>query len=234
MRLLFVITISIVLLFSCKMNNKGTVSSSDTTITSHHVMVKEVLQTSSYTYLFVNENDQDYWMAASKIDARVGDQLYYNDAMEMKDFKSKELDRQFDRILFVQNISDKPISLKTEKQKISNHKGKKPDEPKEDIQVEPAPDGISIAELYKNRNNYTDKKVIVRGKVVKINNNIMNRNWVHIQDGTNDAGNYDLTVTTQENVNVGDIVTIEGTVSLNKEFGSGYSYELIVEGVSLK
>ena len=102
-------------------------------------------------------------------------------------------------------------------------------EPPLDIHVEKAPDGITIGDLYKNRNNYGNKKVIIRGQVVKINKGIMDRNWVHIKDGTSEAGKSDLTITTQEIVSVGDIVTFEGVVALDKEYGKGYVYPLVVE-----
>ncbi|MFC2111429.1 GW dipeptide domain-containing protein [Bacteroidota bacterium] len=231
MRLLFVLIISITLLSSC---NTGNEESSTSSILAHQVIVKEVLQTSSYTYLFVSENDEEYWMAASRMEAKVGDKLLYDSATEMKDFQSKQLERVFDRILFVDQISNETEVSKFSAKEANAHTGKKAIEPLEDIQVEPAADGISIAELYKNRKDYADTNVIVRGQVVKFNQSIMNKNWVHLQDGTEDSGNFDLTVTTQEIVAVGDVVTFEGKVSLNKDFGAGYSYELIIESAELK
>ena len=52
---------------------------------------------------------------------------------------------------------------------------------------------------------------------------------VHLQDGTSDAGVYDLTITTQDEVKVGRIATFTGTITLDKDFGAGYSYEIIME-----
>ena len=69
----------------------------------------------------------------------------------------------------------------------------------------------------------------IKGQVTKFSPNIMGKNWVHIQDGTNDSGNYDLTVTTNDVVKVGDVVTFEGTIVLKKDFGAGYFYEVIME-----
>ena len=89
--------------------------------------------------------------------------------------------------------------------------------------------GISIGELYKNRANYSGKKIKVKGKVVKVNPEVMNRNWVHLQDGTKDGENFDLTITTLETAKVGDVLEFEGTIVLNKDFGAGYVYELIME-----
>ena len=73
--------------------------------------------------------------------------------------------------------------------------------------------GISIAELFRNRSSYANKKIKVKGKVAKVNNEVMARNWVHLQDGTNDSGNFDLTVTTLEFVKIDDIVEFEGVIT---------------------
>jgi len=76
--------------------------------------------------------------------------------------------------------------------------------------------------------------VLIKGQVTKVNRAIMEKNWVHLQDGTGDSGGFDLTVTTQEQVNVGDVVTFEGKITLNKDFGAGYSYEVIMEQAKLQ
>jgi len=92
------------------------------------------------------------------------------------------------------------------------------------------PEGVTtISELFKNSASFAGKKVKVHGVVVKINKGIMGRNWIHIQDGTNFDGNFDLTITSQEEPKVDDTVTLEGTVSVNKDFGAGYFYNVILE-----
>lgn len=227
MRNLFIAIIGIAFLVSCNSKSNSTYTPPETeTTTGHHVEVAEVIQASSYTYLFVNEKDIKYWMAVNKVDMKVGDDFYYEDALQMRDFKSKDLDRVFDSILFVQAISDDPV-VSAKASPMSG--GPKTTDVVEEINVTPIEGGITIGELYKNRNDYANKKVLVRGQVVKVNESIMNRNWVHLQDGTDHDGNYDLTVTTEETAKVGDQITFEGTVTLNKDFGAGYSYELIVE-----
>jgi hypothetical protein len=233
MKLLYVMFISAILLVSCNKSKKIYVPLIKNS-TLHQVKIKEVIQGGTYTYLFVNENDQDYWMAVSKTDAEVKDVVYYKNALEKNDFKSEELDRVFDKILFVQNISDSPKISDSIPLDSLHHKGENDNKLKEDIKVEPAPGGITIGELFKNRKNYANKKVLIRGQVIKVNKNIMDRNWVHLKDGTSDAGKSDLTLTTLIEVKVGDIVTFEGVVALDKEYGAGYVYPLIVEKASLK
>ena len=80
---------------------------------------------------------------------------------------------------------------------------------------------------------------MVRGKVVKVNNQIMDRNWIHLQDGSGsaDKGTNDLTVTTAGTaapVAVGDIVTASGVVATAKDFGAGYVYDVILEQSSIR
>ncbi len=93
----------------------------------------------------------------------------------------------------------------------------------------------TVATLYKDKAALAGKTVSVTGKVVKVNNGIMGRNFVHVQDGTGDAksSNNNLVVTSKQTAAVGDKVTISGVVVLNRDFGSGYSYPLLVEEASV-
>ena len=228
MKLLYFILAGVMILSSCK-NNKEAYSPIAQKSSVHQVKVKEVIQGGGYTYLFVAENNMEYWMAVGKTETEKGNIVYYENALLMNDFKSEELDRVFEEILFVQNISDSPQITKSAPMDSVHLSGKKDIPQKEKISIETVTGGITIGELYKNRTSYDNKKVIVRGQVVKINKNIMDRNWVHLRDGTSDSGKSDLTFTTSAEVNVGEVVTLEGIVAIDKEFGAGYVYTLIVE-----
>ncbi|MCX7241429.1 MAG: OB-fold nucleic acid binding domain-containing protein [Burkholderiales bacterium] len=87
----------------------------------------------------------------------------------------------------------------------------------------------TIEAVYKDKAKLDGKQVTVKGNVVKVNNGIMGRNFLHIQDGTGGKDNNDLSVTSAQTAQVGDKVTISGKVTLNKDFGAGYTYPLIVE-----
>ncbi len=88
---------------------------------------------------------------------------------------------------------------------------------------------ITIAELFANKDDYANKTVKVKGEVKKFNSKIMGKNWIHIQDGTEHLGENDLTVTSQMEAKKGDIIIIEGKIILDKDFGSGYFYKIIME-----
>lgn len=90
--------------------------------------------------------------------------------------------------------------------------------------------GKTVAEVFAEKDALAGKPVTVRGKVVKANSGIMGKNWIHVRDGSGSDGTNDLTVTTTTaQPNVGDTVLVTGPVSLNKDFGMGYQYDVIVE-----
>lgn len=88
---------------------------------------------------------------------------------------------------------------------------------------------IKISDLLSGKKNYAGKVVKVTGKVTKYNAGIMGKNWVHIQDGSEFEGGFDLTVTTDIQTSVGETVTFEGKIVLDKDFGYGYFYAVLME-----
>ncbi len=91
----------------------------------------------------------------------------------------------------------------------------------------------SIAELYQEKDQLKGKQVKLHGKVVKVNNGIMNRNFIHLRDGTGEKGTNDITITSQDTAKVGDEVTAVGTVTVDLDFGAGYTYPVIVEKATI-
>lgn len=91
----------------------------------------------------------------------------------------------------------------------------------------------TVAAIHKNKATLAGKSVTVQGKVVKVNNEIMGRNFVHVQDGTGSAGSNNLVVTSQQTANVGDQVVVSGIAIVNRDFGSGYTYPLLIEEATI-
>jgi len=199
----------------------------------HAAKVLEHMNASNYTYLRVEENGKEYWMAVPQLPVEIDEYVYYSKSMEMKNFHSETLKKDFPSILFVQDIS------KT----IAGQNGQTPmgDNPhvkgitleKQEISIKPAANGKTVAQIIEQKTQLSDKIVIVKGKVTKFNEAILGKNWIHIQDGTNANGEFDLLVTSNDNAAVGDVVTVKGKVALDKDFGAGYSYKLLVEEATL-
>ncbi|MCX6273562.1 MAG: hypothetical protein NTU44_20530 [Bacteroidetes bacterium] len=205
----------------------------------HKVIVKEVKQVTGYTYLLVTENNTEQWMAMPKLEAKTGDIFYYNQSMKMTNFPSKELGKTFETIYFLEKISKDSLMATdaipaSTQSMMGNSMGGGNAKPKmtikrEDIKIDPATGGVTIAELMEGLEVYRNKTLTIRAQIIKVSDDIMNRNWLHIQDGTAFEGIFDLTVTTSEKLKAGDIVTLQGKISFNKDFGHGYHYDVIME-----
>lgn len=195
----------------------------------HKVIAEEALNTEKYTYVRVNENGESFWIAIPKSAVEIGATYYYKGGLLKKNFPSREHNRIFETIYLVSGISKQPFGSAVDQAFPQKQDAEAIASPQN---VKPAAGAIKIADIVGNLSKYDGKMVKVTGKCVKINPMIMGRNWIHIQDGS--ANNFDLTVTTAENVSLGDVVTMEGTIAVNKDFGAGYKYNVIMEWATVK
>jgi hypothetical protein len=200
--------------------------------------VAETMDASSYTYLRVKSAKGDVWVATAKIPVKVGEKVVVPLESEMRDFHSPALKRDFPVIYFVTAVrregepAPPPMA-------VGHGMGSAPAAPQVPVKVErvaPPAGGSSVADVWANRATLAGKPVTVRGTVVKFNGGILDRNWLHLQDGSGKAadGTNDITVTTDAVAKVGDVITVTGTVVLNKDFGSGYAYSLMLEQAKVK
>ena len=205
---------------------------------SSKAVVKEVHQAGVYTYLLVDQNRKDIWIAVPAMEARAGETYFFEGGLEMTDFESKELGRTFESVLFVEEISKTPLEGQSNVMGADMMEGMmedgtvhagRVDVDKKNIQMEHAEGEITIAALFANKQEFDGQTIRVRGEVTKFNSAIMDRNWVHLQDGTEYEGHFDLTATTSLDFEVGSTVVLEGTVSIDKDFGYGYVYEILLE-----
>ncbi|OFX61249.1 MAG: hypothetical protein A2046_16710 [Bacteroidetes bacterium GWA2_30_7] len=229
------ILISVIALFfvlvSC--NNKESEKANEAG--NNKIIVKEVLHAGEYTYVNGSVGDKEQWFAVPSLEAKAGDTFYYEGGLVMNNFESKELNRTFDVILFLEGLSKKPIDKNAQQAEVSKsaHSAAKNLE-KVVGTLRPVEGAITIAELFANKKNYIDKSVKVNGVVIKFSEGIMNKNWIHLQDGTESDGKYDLTITTLDKVAVGDTLSLEGKITLDKDLGMGYFYEVIMEDAAKK
>lgn len=187
----------------------------------HTVKVLEVLPTSKYVYLNVEEKGEKFWIATGKKEVKVGETYFYKKGILKTNFESKEHNRIFDKVYLVANIvaanHGSEQSPKIEQSPIVHE---------QDTQTV-REGSIKISELVNNKSKYAGKEVQISGKCTKINANIMGRNWIHLKDGSMDE--FDLVITSDELVPEGHTVTMTGVVVLDKDFGAGYKYDLIIE-----
>ena len=200
----------------------------------HTVVVKEILTASRYLYLYVKEGEEQFWIAVRKTEIKIGGMYYYKRALLKTNFESKENNKVFEKIYLVTNLvpvdhgneegSLKDIKINNEKA-VTNIPKVKPVENSEKITEHKG--SIMISELVGNPKKYEGQTIQISGECVKVNAGIMNRNWIHVKDGSQD--DYDLVITSDTFVPEGTNITMKALVSINKDFGAGYKYDLILE-----
>ena len=189
---------------------------------NHTAKVTKTMSSGGYTYMKVQEGNNNYWIAMTQRDAKVGQSVKFSEQGWMKNFKSKTLNRTFDNILFASDVTSQKTKLADIKPNIMTSQYVKQGT-------------ITIAELFKNRIKYAKKSITIRGKVRKTSEGIMKRNWVHIEDGSRFKNMDDIVFTSTGAVpKVGEVISATGTVAIDKDFGYGYFYPVIVEKSNYK
>ena len=198
--------------------------------------VLERMNAEGYSYLRLSTPSGEIWAAVLMTDVKVGAEIAIENPLPMDGFESKTLKRKFDRIVFGTLGLNSQGSSQT-MNLHSVHEGISSSVTTEAINVARAEgsEGRTVAEVYAQKAQLKDRAVAVRGKVVKINANIMSKTWMHLRDGSGDpaSGNNDLTVTTQGSAAVGDTVMVKGTVRTDKNLGMGYVFSVIVEDATV-
>jgi hypothetical protein len=88
-----------------------------------------------------------------------------------------------------------------------------------------------VGQVHAERQKLAGRPVRVRGVVTKAIPNVLGRTFVHLRDGSGKAedNTHDLTITTQDKPSVGDTVLYEGTLAVDRDYGSGYKYQAVLE-----
>lgn len=199
--------------------------------------VLERLDAAPYCYLRIQTPTGEVWAAVPQAKVEKGTEVTVVNPMIMNNFESKTLNRTFPEVFFGTLASagagaapagaaptpgaavappGAPVATVVAVGKVAKATGA---------------DAHTVAETWAQKGALKEKTVTIRGQVVRYNPGVMGKNWLHLQDGSGDAakGTHDITVTSQDPATKGDVVTIKGTVRLDKDFGAGYTYALIVE-----
>lgn len=206
--------------------------------------VVETMNAASYTYVLIDTGAKKSWVAAPQFAVKVGDTAAIADAMPMLNYQSKSLNRTFDLVYFTGNISingaraaaSAPASAVPSPTTTTLTPGRPtiPAKTATDLTgIKRAENGQTVADVITGKAKFAGKSVAIRARVVKYNAQILGKNWLHIQDGSGAPGTNDLTVTTAATVKVGDLVLVTGKLGIDRDFGSGYKYPLIIEDATV-
>ncbi len=205
--------------------------------------VLETMDAAGYTYVLLDTAEGERWVATQQALVAVGDIVQTDQGTAMQQFTSESLNRTFEVIYFskaFQNLSATALPAGDPATALP------PGHPTTaapvavetmvaDSAVAAVEEGKDIAWVYANKDSLAGQPVSLRGRVVRFNANILGTNWLHIQDGSGSAAeaSNDLTVTSAAQAAVGDTVVVTGNVVLDKDFGVGYSYPVLVEDARL-
>lgn len=217
--------------------------------------VAETMDAAGYSYVRLSTASGDVWAAIPEATLQRGQAATIAPQMVNENFHSKTLNRTFDRLIFGTLINGGPTagaqagsaalpaghpamgSMGLGAMGMGSTQGAHGSAAAADVKVPRAegPNAKTVAELWADRKALENGQVAVRGKVVKFLPQILGKNWVHLHDGSGSAADKtnDLTVTTQDAANVGDVVTATGTVHVDKDYGAGYAYPVILEEAKL-
>jgi len=196
--------------------------------------VAETMNSGGYTYAKLVKDSKETWVAYSTLETHVGDYLDFQGCVEMQKFESKTLKRSFDSILF---CGEPKVVPANPKKSPGSAGAAAKSTAKVKVDKATGANAYTVSELFAKRSALNGKQVTLRGQVVKSASGIMNKNWIHLQDGTGSAKNKnnDLVVTTTDAVPAdGTVVTVSGKVAAEKDFGSGYKYKVILEQGTIK
>ena len=204
--------------------------------------VLETMDSGGYTYVYLQKKDgEKIWVATAATPVKVGSQMSFKGGGEMFNFESKSLKRTFDKIIFADAaVTDTSAKDVTTYKGKSESGGSKAAAATKDGKITVAKatgaNAYTVQEIFTNSAKLNKKKVVVKGKVVKVSAGIMGRNWIHIQDGTGSQAKktHNLVCTSKETADVDDVVTVSGILAKDKDFGGGYKYTAIVEESTIK
>ena len=195
--------------------------------------VIETMDSGGYTYLQIQAGTNTLWVAAPEFSVDVGDRVTVPAGSAMRNHYSKTLVRTFDVILFVAGVQVSGEQPNPDTFGKAHTLGGT-DAAATNLAVPKAEGGKTVADIYDSIDGLAGSEVTVRGHVTKFAPRIMGKNWIHLADGTSAAdGSNDLTVTTDAQVAVGNVVLVRGSVSKDRDFGYGYTYDVIIENASV-
>lgn len=99
----------------------------------------------------------------------------------------------------------------------------------------PPEGGLAIGELFARKAELSGKEVALRGRIWKASYDVFETNWYHLRDGSGAEADHtnDVTVTSTERFEIGEVAVARGVLTVDKDLGFGYFYPAILEDGAL-
>jgi hypothetical protein len=199
-----------------------------------NVVSGEVLETKdveNYTYMRLKLSKGETWAAVEKSPVKKGDKVTVENIVVMSNFESKVLKKTFPTIIFG-SLAGAQLGLPAGHNSVA----KPLDTSKIKVSKATGANAYTVEEVISTSSALKEKTVLVHAEVVKYNPGIMGKNWIHLRDGTgtDSKETSDILVTSNDATKVGDIVTVKGIVRVDKDFGAGYAYKVLIEEATIQ
>lgn len=205
----------------------------------------ERIDAGSYSYLRIATPSGETWAAVPIANIAPGAAIAIEQPIWMQDFEGKAIGRKFPRIAFGTLAGAPPAAAPAAQSAtapapampssfVHPPRAAAPEAGKVQVERLAGPSGQTVEQVFAKRAALAGKPVGVRGKVVKVTQGVLGRNWVHLRDGSGAPGSDDLLVTTQDECAVGDVVVARGIARTDQDFGAGYKYPVLIEGARLQ
>lgn len=206
--------------------------------------VAEVIEAATYLYLRLEtKSEGEVWAAVSRAPVKVGDEAVVEDAILMERFESRTLGRTFPAIWFGMLKSPSaqapsPSVTASASPSVTASASAAASAVASAAASAAATSGpaptelLTVAAFLTKGTTMKGQRVRVEGVVTKVNEGILERNWIHLSDGG--GLDNDLLVTSTEKTEVGKKVRAEGVVGVDRDFGAGYRYPVLLEDARLE
>jgi hypothetical protein len=191
-------------------------------------VIAELQQVPNYTYLRLSTSDGDVWAAVpTNTSVAVGQQVSIAESTRMTDFTSKALGRTFASVVFGEVMQGgamapaQPGALPPGHPSIDTNQPAVAKVLDSALQNE-APLTLQVVDVHAERKALAGHLVTVRATVKRVTE-VQGSHYGHLSDGTGSAANKndDLVVISKTPLVVGQEVTVQGRVVLNKDVGAG-------------
>lgn len=213
--------------------------------------ILEIKGAMGYKYLKIDENGTELWIAIANVPVAVGDRIGYDKKTMMTNFESKSLKQTFDTIYFASDVylPRKTTRPKSMKDMLGLSTGTKDPHVGMGKEMSAADDKETVSKPFVKKESYTveevhmwkeslkNQDIAIEGTVGKVSHAIMKLDWIHVSDGSGTEKNRtdDLVFTaTSTSIKKGDKVLAKGKVIVDKDFGYGYFYKVIIQDASFE
>ncbi len=197
------------------------------------VTVDESVEGPSYTYLKVHDTESNGWVVAPALTVPDKAEITIEQYVHMRDFEALEIGRRFDHVLVALRVNGAGVVLK----ETGEEAAVDPVLPASGVtmtevsirRVKIAKADLLLAEVNAQSAELAGRRVKIRGQVLRVMPRIRDRNWIWLRDGSGEQRDATLAVVIDRPVDPGQVLLLEGRVSVNRKFRIGGAHPVLLE-----